>query len=266
MRLRHLLLTAALLLAVAAPAAAQDGNATVTVVHGIPGATVDVWVNGEATLEGFAPGTITDPLSLPAGDYEIAVYEAGADPESADAIIEASVSLPGGANASAVAHLTEAGEPTLTPFVHDTSAIAAGDARITVRHTAAAPAVDVRAGGEPVFSGLANPDEESADLPAGSVEADVVLAGESDPVLGPATLNLAEGTATIVYAIGSAEDGSLDLLVQTISGLGSTPTAVESGTGGQAAASGLSVWALAGLALGGAVTLASGVALARARR
>ena len=41
---------------------------------------------------------------------------------------------------AAVAHLTEAGQPKLTPFVNDTSAVPAGQARVTVRHTAAAPA------------------------------------------------------------------------------------------------------------------------------
>ena len=42
-------------------------TADVSVVHGVPGLTVDVYVNGKLTLPGFKPGTITDPLALPAG-------------------------------------------------------------------------------------------------------------------------------------------------------------------------------------------------------
>ena len=42
------------------------------------------------------------------------------------------------------AHLTEAGQPALTPFVNDVSKIDAGKTRLTVRHTAAAPAVERR--------------------------------------------------------------------------------------------------------------------------
>ena len=52
------------------PAGAQS-TGTVTVVHGVQGLTVDVYVNGELTLEDFAPKTVTDPLQLPAGNYEI---------------------------------------------------------------------------------------------------------------------------------------------------------------------------------------------------
>ena len=123
----------------------------------------------------------------------------------------------------------------LTPFVNDTSPIAAGQARLTVRHDAAAPAVDVRAGGDPVFTDLTNPDEASADLPAGAVTADVVLAGSDQTAIGPADLDLAEGVHTIVYAWGSAEDENLELAVQTISGMHSAPSGVPGGTGGQAA-------------------------------
>ena len=54
--------------------------------------------------------------------------------------------------------------------------------------------MDVRAGGKPVFTDLTNPKEDSAEVAAGTVKADVVLAGEKDVVIGPASLKLAEGT------------------------------------------------------------------------
>ncbi|QSB14125.1 DUF4397 domain-containing protein [Natronosporangium hydrolyticum] len=246
-------------LALASPAQAQE-TSQVSVVHGIPGQDVDVYVDGDALLEGFAPGEIAGPLDLPAGAYDIVITAPGGDPDS-EAILEVDgAEVPGGANLSLVAHLSEDGEPTLTPFANDVSEVAAGDARLTVRHTAAAPAVDVRAGGEPVFTDLTNPNEDGADLPAGTVDADVVLAGTEDVVLGPADLDLAEGTATIVYAIGSAEDDTLDLVVQTIDGLHSPPSGVPSGTGGQAATGVAAGWfaaAAAGLMLviGGAFGL-----------
>lgn len=161
-----------------------------------------------------------------------------------------------------VAHLDEGGTPVLTPYVNDTSPIAAGQTRLTVRHDAAAPAVDVRAGGEPVFTDLANPDEASADIPAGTVSADVVLAGTEDVAIGPADLTLAEGVQTIVYAWGSAADGNLQLAVQTISGSHSSPGGVPGGTGGQAASAsdGPAVWMLVAGAL-----MAGGLAAAATR-
>lgn len=230
-----------------APAHAAD-DATVSILHGVPGATVDVYANGEVLLEGFEPGTITDPMPLPAGEYDLKVTAAGAGADG-EAVIEAEdVAVTAGTNVTVAAHLDADGAPVLTPFANDTSATEPGDARLTVRHAAAAPAVDVRADGEVAFSDLTNPNEAMADLPAGSISADVVLAGTEDVAIGPADVTLKEGTNTIVYAWGSAEDDSLDLAVQTIDGLHSAPEGVPSGQGGLANNGALLVLALAGAA------------------
>jgi hypothetical protein len=209
-------------------------NASVSVVHGIPDTPVNVFVDGDLTLRNFRPGTVAGPLSLPAGSYEVEVFPASNTAGSGNPVIRATAEVPAGANVSLAAHLTAAGQPTITPFVNDVSKLAAGQARLVVRHTAAAPAVDVRAGGEPVIRGLTNPRQQVLTLPAGTVSADVVLAGTSTVVLGPADVPLREGTATVVYAIGSAEDETLDLVVQTISGLNSAPSGVPAGSGGLA--------------------------------
>lgn len=71
------LLAVALLMVFAPTAQAQSDTGTVTVVHGAPDTPVDVHVNGDATLEGFEPGTVTDPLQLPAGSYDVEIYPAG---------------------------------------------------------------------------------------------------------------------------------------------------------------------------------------------
>lgn len=255
-------LLAASLWGIGGPAQAAD-NAQVSILHGVPGATVDVYANGNPLLKNFKPGTLTDPQSLPAGTYDLKVVKAG-DGADGDAVIEAdNVKVPGGANITVVAHLNEDGDPSLTPFVNDVSKIPAGKARITVRHTAAAPAVDVRAGGDPVFTNLSNPDEKSAEVDAGTVKADVVLKGTDDVVIGPASLNLAEGTSTIVYAWGSAEDDNLKLAVQTVKGLHSNPGGVPGGTGGQAATAGISTLHVALLGLGLMGLALSGIRMAR---
>lgn len=247
--------------ALAAPAHAAEsgGDAMVSVLHAVPGATVDVYANGEPLLTDFEPGTLTDPVALPAGSYDLKVTEAGAGAD-ADAVVEASgVEVPAGANITVTANLDAEGNPALTPFVNDTSPVAAGQARVTVRHVAAAPAVDVRAGGAPVFTDLTNPDEDSTEVPAGTVSADVVLAGTDTVAIGPADLDLAEGSNTIVYAWGSAEDDNLQLAVQTISGMHSAPGGVAAGSGGQAAALGAENtqgwWVALGALVAGAVAL-----------
>ncbi|MDN3494762.1 DUF4397 domain-containing protein [Planococcus sp. APC 4015] len=219
-----------------APAhAATASSAQLSVLHAIPDTPVDVYVNGDLTLDDFQPGDLAGPLALPAGTYEVALTAPDAADASAPLIPAASVTLSAGVNYTAVAHLTEGGDPTLTPYVNDTATTAAGEGRLTVRHTAAAPAVDVLAGGTPVIEGLTNPDEATLNLAAGTISASVAAAGTTDPVIGPADVAIADGTLTIVYAWGSLEDGNLALAVQTINGLHSAPDGVNSGTGGQLA-------------------------------
>jgi hypothetical protein len=215
----------------AGPASAA-GTATVSVLHAVPGVTVDVYANGQKLLSDFSPGTLTDPMSVPAGSYDIAIFKAGANPSSAQPAAEAKgVPVPAGANATLVAHLDAQGKPTLDAFVNDVSAVPAGKARVTVRHVAAAPAVDVRANGTPVITGLTNPDEKTLVVPAGTVKADVVLAGTSTVAIGPADLSLAEGTTTVVYAWGSKAAG-FKLAVQELSGMSTAPSGVPAGSGG----------------------------------
>ena len=245
----------ALALPTAAASAASAGSATVSVLHGVPGLTVDVYANGQEVVGDFTPGTLTDPLTLPAGSYDLAVYPAGSDPASTQPAISADdVAVPAGANATVVAHLDAQGAPALTPFVNSPSDLAAGQAGLTVRHVAAAPAVDVRAGGQPVLRGLENPREASAAVPAGTVSADVVLAGTDQVAVGPADLALPEGVQTIVYAWGSAQAGNLALATQTVDANGSAPSGVAAGEAGTAD-DGLPLW----VAAAGAVALAGGL-------
>lgn len=258
---RFIALCAALVAALAlvatgsSPAGAQSG-ARIHLIHGIPDTPVDVAVGGEDVITDFQFGDTQD-LSSFAGQTlaGVQVTAAGTDDVAIDA---GDLELPAEGNVTAIAHLDADGTPTLSVFTNDTSAIAAGEGRLVVRHTAAAPAVDVRAGGEVVFPNLANPDEAAADLPAGTVSADVVPAGATEPVvIGPADLPVTEGETLVVYAVGSLDGGTLQTLTETIGGSASAPSEVPTGnspvsadTGGLPAG-----WLVAGLA--GAAAVAS---------
>ncbi len=256
--------TAATMLGLASPASAAD-TSSVSIVHGIPGQPVDVYVNGAKTLSNFQPATIAGPLDLAAGSYDVALTKPG-DPVSAAILSAQGLAVPAGKNLSLVAHLDADGKPTLTAFANDTSAVGAGKARIVVRHTAAAPAVDVQANGQTIFSGLTNPNEASAVVAAGTYKAEVVLAGTSTVVIGPASLDLAAGTSTIVYAIGSASDQSLGVVVQTIRGLGGAPSGVPAGTGGLAADGSSTAWWPLILSVGALLIVGGSARLALTRR
>ena len=189
----------------------------VTVVHGIPGVTVDVYVNGALTLPGFEPGTVTDEIELPEGDYDLALTLPGGD--LADAILTGSASVACDANASIVAHLDESGGPTISVFANDLSDIARGKGRLVVRHLAAAPTVDLklkwRRWTVARFEDLSNGGEISANLYRTTYSASLYAAGTRTRVFGPAKIEIDRRVGTIVYAIGSLADESFGVLVQT---------------------------------------------------
>jgi hypothetical protein len=79
------LVGAALTLYVAGPSQAA-GTSEVSILHGVPGLTVDVYANGNKVVSDFTPGTLAGPLTLPEGSYNLAVFPAGADSKATPAI------------------------------------------------------------------------------------------------------------------------------------------------------------------------------------
>lgn len=252
------------LAAAAVPAAAAEpttgmSTASVDVFHGVPGLTVDVYAGSKEILKSFTPGSFSPQLQLPAGSYDLKVFKAGAAPSGTPAI-EKTVAVHAGQAYTVAAHLSAGGTPELTAYVDDVSAVTAGSGRVTVRHTAAAPAVDVRVGGAVDVPGLTNPGEASLTAPAGTVQAAVDLAGTTTTAIGPASLPIAGGKLTTVYAWGSATAKDLALAVHTypLTGL----SAVPAGEGPASTTLPVSLW-VAGAA---GLVLVSGAGLSAANR
>lgn len=248
---------------VAAPANAISATSSdVYVVHGIPGLTVDVYVNDALTLEDFTFGTVAGPLDLAEGNYKIQVFAANDDPATDTPAIDVpAAAVPANKSVSLVAQFDASGAPTLGVFVNDISTIPAGQGRLTVRHTAEAGAVAIVANGAIAFDNVENGDEGVTLLPVGGITAGVAGAGTTSPLVIPASgtaapVTIAEGVNLIVYAVGPEDD--LQLITQSISGLHSTPGGVHSGTAGLAADNnptviGLGAAALLALLIAGAV-------------
>lgn len=213
-------------LTMAAPASAQ--SARIHLIHGIPGVDVDVEAGGDTVFEDFAFGDTQD-LSAFAGATlaDVKVKVAGGDAVAIDA---GDVTLPAAGNYTIIAHLDADGTPTLGVFENNVSTIGAGEGRITVRHTAQAPAVDILANGAVAFGDVPNGASADADLAAGTISVEVVPAGATSPVvIGPADLPISAGSNLIVYAVGSLGDESLTVLTESIDGLGAAPSAVNTG-------------------------------------
>jgi hypothetical protein len=128
-------------------AQAQDKNARLYVVHGIPGLdlgldpdlSVDVFVNDGLAIPGFKFGEKVGPLALPAGTYNIKIALEG----TTDPVIEADVPFFSNETAVVIAHLTTEGGITASKFVYDMSPISGVKSRFYFNHLANAPTVDV---------------------------------------------------------------------------------------------------------------------------
>jgi len=242
-----------------APNAAAQSDARIHLIHGIPGIDVDVAVDGANVFEGFSFGDTQDLSSFAGATLAgVQVLVAGTDDVAIDV---GDLQLPASGSYTAIAHLTADGTPSVAVFENDVSATAAGQGRLTVRHAAAAPAVDILANGDAAFTNVPNGAEGTVDLPAGTIEASVVPAGETEPVvIGPAPLPITEGASLIVYAVGSLEGDSLTVLTESIEGLATPPAAVNTGNS-PIAADGISTLSVVLVALAAAAVL-GGTALA----
>jgi Domain of unknown function (DUF4397) len=238
--MKKLIVGAVALLSVvlAAPAGTEaQADVEVMLLHGIPGVDVDVAVDGDLVIEDFNPGDMQD-LSAFAGQKlkNLEVRAAGTTDVAIGPVAEFAV--PSSGSWTVVAHLDAEGTPTITPFENETSQTKDGEGRLTVRHTAAAPAVDLVVGDARPIEGAANGDSVSLALPAGEIAGAKVAPAGEDPIVDVPTVNLKAGQNLIVYAVGSLADNTFTFYVQertvgspTAAGSDGTPapTAVNSG-------------------------------------
>jgi hypothetical protein len=202
--------------------------AQVHVVHGIPGQDVgtaaalpvDVCLaGGTPILTGVEFGGIAGPLDLPAGSYDVEVRLAGTPACRGALAVANRFYLALTENATIVAHLTEQGTPALTKFINDVRPLRDDRARLVVRHGAAVVPVNVLVRAHKSFelvTNLENSTQSSAlNERAGTYRVSVYPKGSLRPALSTSA-RLEEGTAYFAYAVGSAENGTLALVVHAI--------------------------------------------------
>ncbi len=261
---------AAALLVIPAGTSSAQAKADIMLLHGIPGITVDVAVDGAVVIPGFKPGDMQD-LSSFAGQTlkNLEVRPTGTTDVAIGPV--ASFAVPSSGSWTVVAHLDAAGKPTLTPFENDTSAAASGQGRLTVRHTAAAPAVDIILGDARPVENLSNPKEASLDVPAGEIAGAKIAPTGGAAIADVPTVNVKAGTNLIVYAVGSLADNTFTFYTQEVklesagsSAGDGTPAPTAVNTGGEPGSSSNSSLALfAGAA--GLFALAGGAVALRRR-
>jgi hypothetical protein len=224
-------------LAIAPGVASAQDTTQITLLHGIPGVPVDVVVDGQVLLPDFQPGATQD-LTPFAGQtlMNLEVRLAGTDTVAIGPVAEFAV--PASGNWTVVAHLDADGNPTVTPFENNTAPTADGQGRLIVRHTAAAPAVDLVVGDARPIENAANGASAELDLPAGEIAGAQLAPTGGDPIVDVPTVTLKAGTDLIVYAVGSLADDTFTFYTQEIevgseaaAGDGTpAPTAVNTGS------------------------------------
>jgi len=214
-----LVLAATGALGFAGTASAQEGDARVRVIHASPDApNVDVYVDDASVLTGVPYKAASDYLPVPAGDRNIKVFAAGADPAMDQPVIDADAAFAAGTDYSVVA-LGTLDEIRPGVFVDDNSAPAGGKAHVRVIHASPdAPAVDVAvAGGPALVTNLAF-GEQQGPLPvdAGTYDLEARPTGTMDVALPLSGVTLEDGTIYTVVAVGLVQgEPALEALTVT---------------------------------------------------
>jgi hypothetical protein len=231
-RTRVVLQIAALCLVVATTGFAQDTNAYLYIVHGLPGRNIadnanpgfpiDVLVNGKTCLiRGLTFDNSDGPYTLAAGTYSIAISEANTlAPCSNTPIVSSSLTLLANTNTSAVLSVTS-GEPSLQTFADDLFPVLPGNGRFVFAQVADAPALtatltQLYVKTPQTFTVSATPGtEEWIGVPYGTYLVQVTAQGSST-VLTSETITLPDQSVTLAYAVGESANNSIGLVDRVV--------------------------------------------------
>lgn len=231
-----LAITGACLAPAAQAAAPQETSARLMVVQAVPGQDLVVEIDDETITEGSTTGDVLGPFTVPAGAHQVRFLD-----ESGDVVVDTAVELEPGSTQDLVVHRPAqvGGAPVATLYATPTETIAAGKARVLIAHTASVAPADVRLDGAVVFRNIANGEFATADVAEGAHVAELLPSGlTTRPILGPLDVRLSAASATMIYAIGSSEDDSMQVISHSISLSSSSdaaPLSIHAGSAGLAA-------------------------------
>ena len=226
----RLTLVLALLCAAMSTAAFATENSYLYLVHGIPGLDyssttdpefpVDVLINDEVCyMRGLTFGTISGPLTLAAGSYDVKVSAANSlAPCTNSPLVDSTVTLNNGENASAVFTMSSTGAATLETFINSFKPVTSGDGRVLFALAANSSAVQVvleNTATQKSYKYTVNPGALlNASVPWGNYTIEVT---EGSTTLVPSTnLTLSAQSVTMVFAVGEASNNSVVIETKTV--------------------------------------------------
>jgi hypothetical protein len=226
----RLTIALALLCAAWSTAALASDTAYLYLVQGVPGRDystntdpefpVDVLINDEICYEhGLAFGTISGPLTLAPGSYDVKVSVANSlAPCSNSPIVDSTVTLNSGENASAVVTLGSGGTLTLDTFTNKFTTVASGSGRILFALAADSPAVQVileNTSTKKLYTYSVNPGSLlDVTLPSDTYSVEV---NEGTTTIVPATtIELYSQSAEMLFAVGESSNDTVTLETKTV--------------------------------------------------
>ncbi len=220
------------------PATATMAPSTgqVVVIQAVPGASIEVSIDGDPVRSGVEVGSILGPFDLAPGPHSLDFSDA-----SGEVAMSSSIDVTAGASSDVVLHRPAAvgGDPVVNTYATPLDPIGPGKARVLIAHTATVAPADVEVDGTTVFTNIANGEYAEADVPAGDHEVSVLPTGTTgQPILGPLDVTLTPRTVTMVYAVGRPQNGSMDVIVHTarLAADGTVaPDTIDTGSAGLAA-------------------------------
>ncbi len=213
---------------------ATDAAMGYEILHALPDSVVDVYLDGELSAAGFAPGMLAGPLLFADDVSSLSLFPTMDDPPilAAARADESLLDVPLDQDRPGTLVITLDGEqPVAEFFTDDLSPVPAGQGRLTlvpVGDTVGSPTIDGVA--------LTSPPEPVL-LPAGPHE--VVVSSPSGDVVFSATVDVPEGALTTGFirptgGVGAPGSGNepVALAIRRVTGLVSAPTGIPSGDGG----------------------------------
>lgn len=240
---RALLTALVVLVMPAAPALAQTTEATITVVHAIPGEDgfpADVYIDGQKTVLHMVFDAVSEPVAVPAGPLDVALFASGTDPSATEPLLAQQLTLEAGSSYTLVVQMID-GSPAMALYLNDLAPVDAGVTRVTVRHTGTSGPLQVTVAGENVVTDLMSPNEVTVEVPAGLQPLSVATADGSS--LLEQDIDFRAGSLVVLYTVG--EPGGQEqfgLLTQQVTIPQVSPTGVPTGTGGLRAEGLNAVW------------------------
>lgn len=168
------------------------------------------------TIPNRQPKAIVDIPTGGALTVDIRIYAQGANPQTAQPVVALlGATVPDDVEVSILAHFDGSGAPIATIYQNDNSPVQPGMARVSVRHAAKAPTVQLAAGG---FSKLAPTEPYFGDLevPATEIPLQLQVPFTGAAVTPSVQVPCASQTRYFVYAIGWLAGGTFDFIMHVV--------------------------------------------------